>query len=236
MKTPSLVWMACVLVILACGSCRGCPPAGPDAGQDASPDGAAADAGGDASSGSSAVVMNGTSAPTTVYVSFGANSAVGPSDWPFCGDGGGCSFPLAPSASVLLPTFGAALNVAVAFDAPVACGATLAELNFNIPGWIQDTANVSLVNGWNHDVQIGVAGGPTLGPTGGADANADVFGVYPVACDICVARSGPPCGYDAAGCTAPGSCGCKSGSQYNPAVPCQYSFARGAALVVSLVR
>ena len=217
---------------LALSACGGCPPSPGDAGP--SPD--------DAGACSSVVVLNTATQPTTVQVSFGSNSGVGPADWPFCAPTpSGCSFPLAPGASQLLPSAGAPMNLTIAFDAPPGCGASLAEVNTSIPGWSEDTANISLVNGWNHDLSIGVTGGPdggagALGPTDGPDANAGVYGVYPVACDVCVARSGPPCGYSPTGCGAPGSCGCKGGTQYAPDVPCQASFARGALVTVTLVK
>jgi len=194
-------------------SCRGCPPP---------------------SQGSSAVVTNRSATPTTVYVSFGANSAIGPNDWSFCGDSGGCSFSLASKASQSLPSFGKALNATVSFDAQPGCSVTLAEFNFNIPGWSQDTANISLVNGWSNVVEIDMSDGMKLGPAFGDASNADAMGVYPVACDICVARSQPPCGFDASGCTESGSCGCKSGTQYNPTPPCQYSFAPGETVTIAL--
>jgi hypothetical protein len=187
----------------------------------------------DAGAYSSAVVVNRTATPTTVYVSFGGNNEVDAASW--CGDAGGCSFSLAPDASYALPSYGQPFNATIAFDQPPSCGATLAEFNLSIPGWSQDTADISLVNGWSNNVAIEISDASTLGPTQGPDANADVYGVFPVACDICVARQSPPCGYDAGGCTAPGSCGCKSGSQYNPSVPCQESFARGSVVTVVLV-
>ena len=219
------------LLCLFAMACHGCPPTPSQS------DGASSDAGSsDAGSASTATIVNRSGVATTVYVSFGSNSQV--TGWPFCADAGGgqCSFLLAPDAGQPLPTGGQPANVTLAFDKLVSCGASLAEFNFAIPGWSQDTANISLVNGWNHDVEIDVPGAATLGPTQGADANADVFGVYPVACDICVSRSAPPCSFDAGGCTAPGSCGCKSGTQYDPAVPCQESFTPGATVTVALVR
>lgn len=216
------------LPILALTSCRGCPPPG------------AADASVDASSGSIASVANLTATPTTVYVSFGANSKIGPADWPFCGDAGGCSFPLAVGGAQPLPSFGRALNVTLSFDQAPGCGVTLAELNLNIPGWSQDTANISLVNGQSNDVQIfvsGPSGDASLGPTVDG-SNAGIFGVYPAGCDICVARQSPPCGIGPCG-SSPNDggqgCGCQAGSQYDPAVPCQYSFARGAVVNAQLV-
>jgi hypothetical protein len=203
-------------------SCRGCPPP-------PSPTG-------DASLLSTATVTNRTGAQVTVYVSFGANSQINAKDWPFCKEvPSGCKFDLAPSASQDLPSYGEALNVSLSFSAPAGCGVSLAEVNFNIPGWSQDTANISLVNGWNRDLEIDVADAETLGPTNGPDANSGVYGVFPVACDLCVSRGDPPCGYDAGGCTKAGSCGCKSGTQYNPTPPCQESFARGSNVTVALV-
>lgn len=217
---PMKLLTICCLALLT--SCRGCPPS-PSAG--------------DAAVASTAAVLNNTTTPTTVYVSFGANSKVGPADWAsFCASTpSGCSFPLAPGASQALPAGGKALDVTIAFDQAPGCGVTLAEMNLSIAGWSYDTANISLVNGWSNNVQINVSGAETLGPTLGPDANANVFGVFPVACDICVARSNPPCGLDAGGCTEAGSCGCKNGMQYNPAVPCQESFTRGAVVTAVLV-
>ena len=219
-----------VSLVFSCVGLRSCPPT-PGPADASTADASVAEAG----TQSTAVVINGTLASTTVYASFGANSKVGPANWSFCGDEGGCAFPLLPGASQLLPTLGQPLNVTLAFGQAPGCGTSLAELNVNISGWSEDTANISLVNGWNADLSIGVSDAATLGPTRGPDANADVFGVYPVACDVCVARSGPPCGYSAAGCTTAGSCGCKGGTQYDPTVPCQASFARGATVTVTLV-
>jgi len=247
MKTAVVVFgvlaFPALLVLASAGvSCRGCPPAPPI--KDAAPttdatDADATDVGSsDAPPQSSAVLTNRTPTPTVAYVSFGSNNQVDAASWPFCGDAApniGCAIPLDAGASQLLPTEGVALNVTVAFDQYPACNTTLAEFNLGVPGWGQDTANISLVNGWSNNVEIDVTDAATLGPTQGPDANADVYGVYPVACDICVARSSPPCQVDAAGCTTPGSCGCKSGTQYNPTVPCQESFARGSVVTVALV-
>lgn len=213
-------------------SCRGCPPGPADGGADSSA--AACDA-----ACSSAAVTNRTDAGTTVYASFGTNSQVG--WWSFCADAGSgnCSFPLGAGGTQALPTGGAAANVTLAFDQAPSCNTTVAEFNFNVSGWSQDTANISLVNGWNHDVEIDVSGNRTLGPTQGADANAGVYGVYPLFCDVCVARQSPPCGIQPCGSSPDDGgqgCGCQLGSQYNPVVPCQESFVRGAAVTVALVR
>ena|SRR5271157_3393297 len=222
MLASALMKLYITILALLLASCRGCP--NPSSG-------------GDAAVSSTAAVLNNTMTSTTVYVSFGANSQIGPADWAsFCAAvPSGCSFPLAPGASQALQAGGKALDVTIAFDQAPGCGTTLAEINLSISGWTYDTANISLVNGWSNNVQINVSGAETLGPTLGPDANASVYGVFPVACDICVARSNPPCGFDAGGCTEAGSCGCKTGMQYNPSVPCQESFARGAVVTVALV-
>jgi hypothetical protein len=230
LRITLVVTVILALPILIFLSCKGCPPP-PQPGVDSSlPT--------DAGAISTALVLNNTTTPTTVYVSFGGNNAVDAASWPFCGDSGagtGCAFPLSPGASQALPSNGQPLNATIAFDQFPSCGTTLAEFNLSVPGWSQDTANISLVNGWSNNVSISVSDASTLGPTQGPDANADVYGVFPVACDICVARASPPCGFDAGGCTTSGSCGCKSGTQYNPSVPCQESFARGSVVTVALV-
>lgn len=172
------------------------------------------------------IVIVTSAKPTTVYASFGSDSKVGVSDWIFCqGSGLTCSFPL--SGSLPLPTGGKYLNVALAFDAPVACGSTKAELNVNNPAWY-DTFDVSLVDGYSNKVSIiytPPGGKPvTLGPPAGASGNEKIVGVFPLGCDVCVARCSPPCGIEKS-CT-PGTAGCKSGTQYAPDYPCQYQEAK----------
>ena len=83
---------------------------------------------------------------------------------------------------------------------------------------IDDVADVSLVDGYSNDVQIEV-GGTILGPPATEALNEKVFGLYPLGCDICVARQNPPCGTGAPGSVA----GCKRGPDpYHPDVPCQW--------------
>ena len=175
--------------------------------------------------GTQVTVQNERAVSTTVYVAFGADSKVTASSWGFCaGSGLNCSFDLAPKntagASRLLPNSTAAyLNATFSFDAAVGCGVTKAEVNVNNPAWY-DTLDVSLVDGYSDNVQIAATptgGTPvTLGPTLGATGNEKVYGVFPVGCDICVERQNPPCGI------AKGSVGCKTGTQYDPDVPCQW--------------
>jgi hypothetical protein len=91
-------------------SCHGCHPA-------SGPDAASSEAGAEAGTVTTAIVLNSTATSTTVYASFGADSAVTAADWPFCGEGSGCSFPLPPGATQLLPRPGGAyLNVTLSFD------------------------------------------------------------------------------------------------------------------------
>lgn len=204
-----------LVLLVALTGCSGCPAPSPS--PDATPPAP------EAGAATTAIVSNMTDAGATVNVSFGSDSVVQPSSWPFCGVDAGltCTFPLAASSSQALPSGGQYLNVSIAFNGLVGCGSTIAEFTANSPKGY-GTADVSLVNGWNADVQITV-GGQTLGPATSGD-NSKVSGVFPYGCDICVARQLPPCGIDAGGCTTPGSCGCKSGTQYNPTVPCQITY------------
>ena len=65
----------------------------------------------------------------------------------------------------------------------------------------------------------------------GAD-NSQVSGVFPYGCDICVARQQPPCGIAPCG-SSPNdggqACGCKTGGQYNPTMPCQVTYQQADA-------
>jgi len=161
---------------------------------------------------------------TTVYVAFGADSAITVADWSFCVSPSGltCNFPL--TGSRVLPTGGKYLNVSLAFGGAVGCGNTKAELNVNNPNWY-DVFDVSLVDGYSNKIKIIYMppksdAGVVLGPPAGATGNEKILGVFPVGCDVCVARCRPPCGIKAD--CKPGTDGCKSGTQYKPDVPCQY--------------
>ena len=164
--------------------------------------------------GTTLAVANRSGVATTVYVAFGADSSVVAVDWSdFCdGEVLNCSFSLAKGETQELPLAGRYVNATFSFFQPVTCNTTKAEVNLNNPNWY-DISDVSLVDGFNVPVQVqfGVQTLSVLRPTG----NEAAFGVYPLGCDICVARQQPSCGY------APGSEGCKAGTQYNPAVPCQ---------------
>jgi hypothetical protein len=176
---------------------------------------------------STASVVNDGSTAKTIYASFGADSVVSPTTWKgFCTAQSNltCSFLLGGKATQDLPTNGAYLNVTLSVGAPVGCGTTKAELNLNhvapVPWY--DVTDISLVDGWNAPMEMVVtdaSGTKTLGPVKKRTGNEHAFGVYPLGCDICVQRQKPPCGIK------PGPVngdGCKAGSQYNPAVPCQY--------------
>lgn len=162
------------------------------------------------------VIVNGTTNSATVYVAFGADSVVRPKSLPFCTASGPltCSFALAAHEERSLPLAGRYLNATLAFNGVVGCGSTKAELNVNNPRWY-DTLDVSLVDGYSNPVEI-VAGTVVLGPAR-ASGNEKTLGVFPLGCDICVARQNPPCGMH------PGRDGCKGGTQYKPDVPCQWS-------------
>jgi hypothetical protein len=160
---------------------------------------------------------------TTVYVSFGADSAITADDWDFCtGTGLACSFDL--NGEKDLPLADHYLNATISFDEPVGCGVTKAELNLNNPNWY-DVMDVSLVDGFSNSLLISIYEtgqiAPTpLGPVISASGNEHMLGVFPLGCDLCVQRGNPPCGID------PGPVhgdGCKTqGTQYDPMPPCQW--------------
>jgi len=167
---------------------------------------------------STVVVSNDSAADTVVFFSFGADSAI--TSWSFCPTTTrlNCQFPLKAHAKQPLPLAGAYLNATISFGAAVACNTTKGELNLNNPKWY-DTGDVSMVDGYNGKIEITMTGATTvkLGPPLGKTGNEKVFGLFPLGCDICVARQKPPCGMK------PGKSGCKAGpDQYHPVVPCQY--------------
>jgi len=166
----------------------------------------------------------------SVYIAFGAKSIVTPraAGWEFCQQEKSyplvCDFVLAPASIQTLPLAGMYANFTVSFGGAVTCGTTKAEVNVNQTGdspWY-NTADISLVDGFNAKLAIEyvTASGEhkTLGPVEHERGNAKAFGVFPLACDICVSRQAPvPCGYK------PGpSTECKTGTQDKPDVVCQY--------------
>jgi hypothetical protein len=182
------------------------------------------------------VTLTNKAAPTTVYIAFGADSAIQAADWAtWCTTTSplSCNFDLTGSQALPNPS-GKYLNMTVSFGAPATCGTTKAEVNVNNPNWY-DTLDVSLVDGYSNKIQIDYTpptGSPvtTLGPPNGPTGNEKVLGVFPYGCDICVARQSPPCGI------TPGTEGCKSGSQYDPDVPCQFQgAAKGGGGIVEVI-
>ena len=177
-------------------------------------------------------VTNTTSSPVDVYVTFGANSCVKQEDIPGCEDApySECKFNLTASgtedATKVIPPKACPMNLTFRFDSPEGCDTTKAEVNINYPA-ADDFWNISLVDGWNRNVKIDVVTNDgstkTLGPTNGKTGNKDVFGVYPLNCDICVAIQSPNCPIEGA------TSGCKVDvngehkDQYHPKVPCQWN-------------
>lgn len=182
-------------------------------------------------------IVNPTTTAHRVFVAFGADSAVSAINWSgFCaGVGLNCVFNLPAKGQVALPLAGAYLNATLSVDRPVTCRTTKVELNLNNPAWY-DTTDISLVDGFNVGVKVNVTSAAgqskTLGPVTGPAGNEKNYGVFPNGCDICVARQRPPCGL------VPGRTGCKAGTQYAPAVPCQHQGATmggGGTVAIVLV-
>lgn len=177
-------------------------------------------------------IVNLTNKTTTVYIAFGADSSIQSSSWSFCTASSSldCSFDLQPNVPFDLPTNGAYLNATFSFGSPVTCGVTKAEVNLNNPSWY-DIVDVSLVDGYSNSISIDI-NGVTIVPNTPDAGNTETLGVFPMGCDLCVARSADtPCGM------TPGTVGCKSGSQYDPTVPCQYqgnTMGGGSTVVISL--
>jgi len=166
-------------------------------------------------------ITNRQGAPAQVYINFAADSVLKPADLPFCKVTGplNCQFTLAANSSQDIPNPQAKyLNMALAFNAPVTCGSTKAEVLVNNPNWY-DILDVSVVDGFNEKIQMNLtptSGATTqLGPPVGKLGNQKVFGVFPYACTICAGIKNAPCGDAGAG-------ECKAGTESNPAVLCQY--------------
>src|SRR5215470_17934955 len=158
-------------------------------------------------------LTNQQNTPAEVYINFAPDSVLKPSDLPYC------KVTLAAHASQEVPNPGNKyLNMAVAFNAPVSCGSTKAEVVANNPNWY-DVLDVSVVDGFNEKIQMNVTptGGNVtqLGPPVGKLGNQKIFGVFPYGCTICAGIKNAPCGDAGAG-------ECKTGSESKPDVLCQY--------------
>lgn len=192
---------ALLLSVLALVGCRPCAPSPTPSS--------------DASYPTTLGIENTSANAVTLYVAFGADSAITAASWPLCGvDAGlGCAFEVPAKTTLPLPLNSQYLNATLSFGGPVACGRTKAELNLNNPSWY-DVVDVSLVDGFSAPLRLTY--GENVLEVQRASGNSSALGVYPLGCDLCVARSSQtPCGLP------PGTDGCKAGSQYAPTVPCQ---------------
>jgi hypothetical protein len=222
LPSPLIIILTAALTTLT--DCFGCPPHTPPtdaAPEDFTPETAPNNT-------TEVIVSNTTSMGATVNISVGADSVVQPSTWAICNVDAGltCSFTLDASSSRVLTTNGQYLNASITFNDLVGCGSTVAEFTANNPNGY-GTADISLVNGVSNFIEIVVDDQILAAATDGGDTNA--LGVFPYGCDICVARQNPPCDIPSANCMTPGSCGCKTGTQYNPTVPCQITYQRADA-------
>lgn len=134
-----------------------------------------------------------------------------------------CGFDLGPNEQkeITNPSF-KKLSMSLAFNKFVGCGATKAELTVN---WnTDDNFDVSCVDGFNEKIAMiftyGNAQQVKMGPPNGKTGNENVYGVFPYGCDICAGRLSPQ---KACGPYPLGNSGCKSGTEHNPSVICQYS-------------
>src|SRR5262249_41321911 len=133
-------------------------------------------------------ITNQQGAAAEVYVNFAADSVLKPTDLPFCRVTGqrNCQFTLAPRSSQDFPNPQAKyLNMALAFNAPVTCGSTKAEVLVNNPSWY-DVLDVSVVDGFNETIQMNVT--PTvrqpthLGPPVGQPRTHNALAPSPSPC------------------------------------------------------
>ena len=208
-----------VVLALVLASCHPCPPTPAPAPPAAD---AAPQAGTQVTLALAQPALGATAVPAsaTIYVAFGADSAVTSETWAsWCTPAGAlnCSFTLTGEKKLELN--GAYMNATFSAVLPVGCGATKAELNVNNPNWY-DTYDVSLVDGFNRPIEIRYtapgAAAPEVFAAMEATGNENAIGVFPLACDICSASQNPPCGQ------SPGGPGCHGGTQYDPTPVCQY--------------
>jgi len=170
------------------------------------------------------VLVNNQSSPAGVFINFGADSVINVTNLDgFCDSQStaplNCHHTLAANSSEELPNPDFKyVNLALAFNNPVTCGATKAEVIANNPNWY-DIMDVSVVDGFNNKIEIDATarGGTTvkLGPPAGITGNQLLFGVFPFACTQCAAILNAPCGSN-----GPGEC--HAGTESNPDPPCQY--------------
>jgi hypothetical protein len=135
-----------------------------------------------------------------------------------------CGFDLGPNEQKEITNpFFKMLSMSLAFNKVVGCGSTKAELTVNYAKG-DDNFDVSCVDGFNEKIAMiftyGNAQQVKMGPPNGKTGNENVYGVFPYGCDICAGRLSPQ---KACGPYPLGNSGCKSGTEHNPSVICQYS-------------
>lgn len=179
-------------------------------------------------------IKNQQSERATVYINFGADSQLNSQSLSFCDQKTplNCQFTLDANSSREIPNPGKKyINMALAFNQPVACGSTKAEVIVNNPKWC-DIFDVSVVDGFNEKIQINLtprSGNLVhLGPPVGQFGNQKVFGVFPYGCDLCADIKGPPCGNA-------GKDQCKAGTEHNPQPICQYQMNQPNGIVEILL-
>ena len=169
------------------------------------------------------VLVNNQSSAADVFINFSDISAINATNLAgFCDSTSpplNCHLKLAGNSSKVLPNPDFKyVNMALAFNSQVTCGATKAEVIANNPAWC-DIEDVSVVDGFNNKIEIDAigAGGGTerLGPPNGVSGNQNLFGVYPFACTQCAAILNAPCGTNGVG-------ECHPGTESAPIPPCQY--------------
>jgi len=166
-------------------------------------------------------IINNQSAPATVFTNFGAESVLRPKDLSFCQQQpDNCQFTLgARQSREITNPQKKKLVMSLAFNKPVDCGSTKAEIIVNNPDFC-DNADVSVVDGFNERIQIKVDTPPNivlLGPPKGLLGNQQVFGVFPYGCDRCAASVSPQ---RACGPYPPNQC--HAGTEHRPDPVCQW--------------
>ena len=218
-------------LVESCKPCSSCPTCDASA---APPVPSSSDGG--VSTATMLTLANQTKKDTVAYLAFGADSVVQAANLkPICVVDAALNAhcPLAAGSFLPLPLSGQYTNVTVSFGQAVKCGTTKGEVNLNNPSWY-NVVDISLVDGFSNQIQITyqAATKTVIGPTWRATGNEKMPGVYPLHCDICVARQKSTCG------SKPGRDGCKAGTQYAPVPPCQWQAPTrndGASVTVALV-
>jgi hypothetical protein len=144
-------------------------------------------------------IVNNQSSAADVFINFASNSVINVTNLGgFCDSQSigslNCHHTLAANKSEDLPNPDFKyVNLALAFNHVVDCGATKAEVIANNPDWY-DIMDVSVVDGFNNKIEIDAAEHGKmpvkLGPPAGMTGNQQLFGVFPFACTQCAASHG----------------------------------------------